>query len=46
MRSEKVVRSWAGEPGTSDTYRIRTPDISYDSGTHTLEGGNIQIAIS
>jgi hypothetical protein len=33
----------AGEPGTSDTYRIRIPDIAYDSGTHTLEGGNIEI---
>jgi hypothetical protein len=36
----------AGEPGTSDTYRIRIPDIGYDSGTHTLQSGNIQIAIS
>jgi hypothetical protein len=36
----------AGEPGTSDTYRIFIPDIAYDSGTQTLEGGNIQIAIS
>jgi hypothetical protein len=36
----------AGEPGTSDTYRILIPDIGYDSGTHTLTGGNIQIAIS
>ena len=32
-----------GESGTSDTYRIRIPDIGYDSGTHTLESGNIQI---
>ena len=32
-----------GEPGTSDTYRIRIPDIGYDSGTHMLEGGNVQI---
>jgi hypothetical protein len=36
----------AGEPGTSDTYRILIPGIAYDSGTHTLSGGNIQIAIS
>jgi hypothetical protein len=36
----------AGEPGTSDTYRILIPDIGYDSGEHTLSGGNIQIAIS
>jgi hypothetical protein len=36
----------AGEPGTSDTYRILIPDTGYDSGTQTLEGGNIQIAIS
>ena len=36
----------AGEPGTSDTYRIQIPDSGYDSGTHKLEGGNIQIAIS
>jgi hypothetical protein len=32
-----------GEPGTEDTYRIRV-DTGYDSGTHTLEGGNIQIS--
>jgi hypothetical protein len=36
----------AGEPGTADTYRILIPDIPYDSGTQTLQGGNIQIAIS
>jgi hypothetical protein len=36
----------ADEPGTADTYRILIPDISYDSGTQTLQGGNIQIAIS
>lgn len=33
----------AGEPGTSDTYRIRMPDVMYDSGTHMLEGGDVQI---
>jgi hypothetical protein len=33
----------AGEPGTSDTYRIRIPDVMYDSGTHTLKGGDVQI---
>jgi hypothetical protein len=33
-----------GEPSTLDTYRIRVPDIGYDSGTHNLEGGNIQIS--
>ncbi len=32
-----------GEPGTADTYRIQIPDIGHDSGTHTLEGGNVQI---
>jgi len=33
-----------GEPSTADTYRIRVPSyLGYDSGTHTLEGGNIQI---
>lgn len=36
----------AGEPGTSDTYRILIPSLPYDSGAHTLSGGNIQIAIS
>jgi hypothetical protein len=33
-----------GEPSTLDTYRIRVPDLGYDSGTHNLEGGNIQIS--
>jgi hypothetical protein len=34
-----------GEPSTLDTYRIRVPDyLGYDSGTHALEGGNIQIS--
>ena len=32
-----------GEPGTMDTYRLLIPDIGYDSGTQTLEGGSIQI---
>jgi hypothetical protein len=32
-----------GEPGTSDTYGIRFPDVGYDSGTQTLQGGSIQI---
>jgi hypothetical protein len=31
-----------GEPGGTDTYRIRLSN-GYDSGTHTLSGGNIQI---
>jgi hypothetical protein len=31
-----------GEPGRTDTYRIRLSN-GYDSGTHTLSGGNIQI---
>jgi hypothetical protein len=31
----------AGEPGTTDTYRIRLSD-GYDSGEQTLEGGNVQ----
>lgn len=31
-----------GEPGTSDTYRIRLSN-GYDSGEQTLEGGNVQI---
>jgi hypothetical protein len=35
-----------GEPGTNDTYQIRVPDIAYDSGEHTLEGGNIQVTSS
>jgi hypothetical protein len=33
----------AGTPGTNDTYGIRIPDINYDSGQHTLGGGNITI---
>ena len=33
----------AGEPGTSDTYGIRIPGVVYDSGSHTLGGGNIEI---
>jgi hypothetical protein len=32
----------AGEPGRGDTYRIRIPGL-YDSGQHSLLGGNIQI---
>jgi hypothetical protein len=31
-----------GEPGSSDTYRIRLSD-GYDSGVQTLTGGNVQI---
>ncbi len=31
-----------GEPGSSDTYRIRLSN-GYDSGTQTLSGGNVQI---
>ena len=31
-----------GEPGKNDTYRIRLSN-GYDSGEHTLKGGNIQI---
>ena len=31
-----------GEPGTSDTYRIRLSN-GYDSGEKALEGGNVQI---
>jgi hypothetical protein len=31
-----------GEPGRSDTYRIRLSN-GYDSGVHTLAGGNIQL---
>ena len=31
-----------GEPGSSDTYRIRLSN-GYDSGEQTLEGGNVQI---
>jgi len=31
-----------GEPGTSDTYRIRLSN-GYDSGEHVLAGGNVQI---
>ncbi len=31
-----------GEPGRSDTYRIRLSN-GYDSGTHVLAGGNVQI---
>ncbi len=31
-----------GEPGTSDTYRIRLGN-GYDSGVQTLTGGNVQI---
>jgi hypothetical protein len=33
----------AGQPGTNDTYRIRIPDIGYDSGQQHLQGGNITI---
>ena len=31
-----------GEPGTSDTYRIRLSN-GYDSGEQVISGGNIQI---
>jgi len=31
-----------GEPGLSDTYRIRL-STGYDSGERVLEGGNVQI---
>jgi len=31
-----------GEPGTSDTYRIRLSN-GYDSGVQVLEGGNVQL---
>jgi hypothetical protein len=31
-----------GEPGSSDTYRLRLSN-GYDSGEQTLEGGNVQI---
>jgi len=31
-----------GEPGDTDTYRIRL-EGGYDSGEQTLEGGNVQI---
>jgi hypothetical protein len=33
-----------GEPGKgNDHYRIRIPDVGYDSGDHILRGGNVQI---
>ena len=33
-----------GEPGKGrDHYRMRIPDIGYDSGDHILRGGNVQI---
>jgi hypothetical protein len=33
-----------GEPGKLiDHYRIRIPDVGYDSGDHVLRGGNVQI---
>ncbi len=31
-----------GEPGSSDHYRMRLSN-GYDSGDHTLSGGNVQI---
>jgi len=31
-----------GEPGSSDTYRIRLGS-GYDSGVQTLTGGNVQV---
>jgi hypothetical protein len=31
-----------GEPGSADTFRIRTSD-GYDSGVQTISGGNIQV---
>jgi hypothetical protein len=33
----------AGEPGTSDTYRMFIADLTYDSGEQLLQGGNVQI---
>jgi beta-propeller repeat-containing protein len=33
----------AGEPGRSDTYRLRLSN-GYDSGTRTLGGGNVQVS--
>jgi hypothetical protein len=32
-----------GEPGVNDTYRISIPGLVYDSGSQTLQGGNVQI---
>ena len=32
-----------GQSGANDKYRILIPDIAYDSGEHTLGGGNITI---
>ena len=31
-----------GEPGSADTFRIRTSD-GYDSGVQTISGGNVQV---
>jgi Bacterial Ig-like domain (group 1) len=40
--SYRIDLTDAGEPGTSDTYRIRLNN-GYDSGEHQLLGGNIQV---
>ena len=32
-----------GQSGKSDTYRMRIFDLAYDSGEHTLGGGNVTI---
>ena len=32
-----------GQSGANDAYRMFIPDIAYDSGEHTLGGGNITI---
>jgi len=32
-----------GEPGVSDKYRISVPEVGYESGPQTLQGGNVQI---
>ena len=38
----RVDVSDGGEPGSADTFRIRTSD-GYDSGVQTLSGGNIKV---
>lgn len=40
----RIDKKDAGEGGQNDTYRIRISN-GYDSGEHTLRGGNIQIRI-
>jgi hypothetical protein len=32
-----------GEPGVNDKYRISVPEVGYESGPQTLQGGNVQI---